>query len=117
MAKYYSKSVLISILKKRENELGRIPQPEDMVDPDGKVFLNYFKRWDKALKAAGLNHKTYMGQEKKEPLKVKDVKEKAAVKENVKTKPEVKEGKKKNRYIVVIPNQLSVKCCWMSSIV
>ncbi|SDX42727.1 homing endonuclease associated repeat-containing protein [Eubacterium barkeri] len=57
MAKYYNKSVLVSILKEKAAVLGRTPMPEDMVDPGAQVFLNYFKKWDKAIKAAGLKQK------------------------------------------------------------
>lgn len=54
MANYYDKSTLIQLLKEKASELGRKPKPEDMTDPSAHVFLSYFKKWDKALKAAGL---------------------------------------------------------------
>ncbi|WP_195268965.1 hypothetical protein [Eubacterium sp. 1001713B170207_170306_E7] len=54
MGKYYEKKTLIEQLQKKAVELGRIPVPEDMVDPPAKAYLSFFKKWEKALKAAGV---------------------------------------------------------------
>lgn len=54
MGKYYEKKTLIDQLQKKAAELGRIPAPEDMIDPPAKTYLSFFKKWDKAIKAAGL---------------------------------------------------------------
>lgn len=56
MSRYYSKSELIQQLKQAAQTLGRTPAPQDMSDPPAAVYLTYFKKWAKALKAAGLDH-------------------------------------------------------------
>lgn len=55
MGKYYEKKTLIEQLQKKAIELGRIPAPEDMIDPPAKAYLGFFKKWEKAVKAAGIN--------------------------------------------------------------
>lgn len=55
MGKYYEKKILIEQLQKKAVELGRVPGPEDMIDPPEKAYLGFFKKWDKAVKAAGIS--------------------------------------------------------------
>ena len=55
MGKYYEKKTLIEQLQKRAVELGRVPAPEDMIDPPAKAYLGFFKKWEKAVKASGIS--------------------------------------------------------------
>jgi hypothetical protein len=55
MSRYYSKSELIQQLKQAAQTLGRTPAPQDMSEPPAAAYLTYFKKWPKALKAAGLD--------------------------------------------------------------
>lgn len=41
MGKYYEKKTLIEQLQKRAVELGRVPAPEDMIDPPAKAYLGF----------------------------------------------------------------------------
>ena len=52
MPTHYDKHTLIQILQDKANKLGRVPTPADMDTPSAKVYLSYFKKWDKAIKAA-----------------------------------------------------------------
>ncbi len=54
MGKYYEKRTLIEALQKQAEALGHVPTPDDMIDPPAKAYLGFFKKWDKALKAAGI---------------------------------------------------------------
>ncbi|MEG0378030.1 MAG: hypothetical protein RR614_06085 [Eubacterium sp.] len=58
MGKYYDKKTLIKNLQKKAQSLGHSPLPKDMTDPSAEAYLCYFKRWDKAIKAAGLCEKS-----------------------------------------------------------
>ena len=55
MGKYYEKKTLIEQLQKKAVELGRVPASEDMIDPPAKAYLGFFKKWEKAVKAAGIS--------------------------------------------------------------
>ena len=55
MGKYYEKKTLIEQLQKKAVELGRVPAPEDMIDPPAKSYLGFFKKWEKAVKASGIS--------------------------------------------------------------
>lgn len=58
MAKYYSKDELVRCLQDLSAKLGRTPVPEDMgTDPSAQHVLKFFKKWQRALKAAGLAEK------------------------------------------------------------
>ena len=55
MAKIYSKTELVQILQDLEKTLGRTPTPQDLTgDLSAQNVLGYFKKWDRALKAAGI---------------------------------------------------------------
>lgn len=58
MANYYSKQELIKALQELEKKLGRAPLPADMTEPSAQAVLGFFKKWPKAIKAAGLNGAT-----------------------------------------------------------
>ncbi|MDO4289418.1 MAG: hypothetical protein Q4C55_09555 [Eubacterium sp.] len=55
MGKYYEKRTLIEALQKQAEILGRTPTPDDMIDPPAKAYFGFFKKWEKALKAANLS--------------------------------------------------------------
>lgn len=54
MGKYYEKKVLIEALQLKAKALGRVPAPEDMTAPPAQAYLGFFKKWDRAVKAAGI---------------------------------------------------------------
>lgn len=59
MTNYYNKSEIVSLLQAKAKELNRNPMPKDLDEQTAKGILNYFKKWEKALKAAGLIKATY----------------------------------------------------------
>ena len=72
MGKYYEKRTLIEALQKQAKVLDHVPTPDDMIDPPAKAYLGFFKKWEKALKAAGISEKAVpqiVSEEKTAPKK------------------------------------------------
>lgn len=90
MGKYFDKKTLIEALQRKAQELGRLPKPEDMDNPPAHSYMAFFKKWDRALKAAGISTLTFtsktMLSEKAETEKpVSETEDKAAETKSVET--------------------------------
>ena len=91
MAKHYNKKTLVRILQETAAVLGRRPEPEDMIEPSSDVFIAYFKKWDKAIKSAGLRSKRVEPVEKPDEAKAQKEQPKTVKPEAVQ-KPEKMEA-------------------------
>lgn len=91
MAKHYNKKTLVRILQETAAALGRRPEPDDMIEPSADVFIAYFKKWDKAIKSAGLGTRRTEPAEKAVQPEVKAERPQTAKPEGAK-KPEKAEA-------------------------